>query len=97
MFGNAKPFHAEFGQRAPGKPVRERCEQTPKSVDGVDIPEDPGAERGAVLGVVVCQEFVLELGHVHIRWTLRLAGLALEAKIQHIVNDRVCKSPIELT
>ena len=50
------------------------------------MPEQAVAQRQAVDRVVVVQELVLHLGHVHVGRALRLAALALQAEVHHLVE-----------
>src|SRR5205823_193302 len=43
----------------------------------------------AVLGVILVQELGLETGHVHVRRTLALARLALQAEVEYVEQSRI--------
>ena len=54
----------------------------------LDAPEEPVAKGQPVLLVVVVQELVLQLRHVHVGRALGLAALALQAEVHDLVEPR---------
>ena len=68
------------------KPVRQPGHERAHAVQTRDAAEEPVAQRQAVLLIVVVQELVLHLRHVHVRRALGLAALALEAEVHHLVE-----------
>ena len=61
------------------------------SADPTLLRADMWAKMRSRMGVAVplvigVQELVLYLGHVHLRGALRLASLALQAQVQHLVH-----------
>ena len=69
-----------------GQPVAHPRRPGLHPADLGDAPEQPVAQGKAVGLVVVVQELVLQLGHVHVGRALRLAPLALEAQVHHLVE-----------
>src|SRR5262249_41173204 len=73
------------GARAP-RPARGRRELGSPPREPADVAEDAIAQRQPVGLVIVVEELVLHLGHVHVGRTLRLAALALETEIHYLVE-----------
>src|SRR5499433_2331898 len=67
-------------------PVRERRELGTPPRQPADVAEDAIAQRQPIGLVIVVEELVLHLGHVHVGRTLRLAALALETQIHHFIE-----------
>ena len=72
-----------------GDPIGQRREHGTRTIQLPRVTEDASAHRHAVMLVVVRQELGLERRHVHRQRTLRLAGLALEAEVEHVVQPFV--------
>ena len=78
-------------RQQPGRPhaaeqVRQRRGRGTDPVQRTDRAEHAGAERHAVPVVVGGQGLGLERGHVHAERALALAGLALQAEVQDLVQ-----------
>ena len=73
-------------RRQAAQQVRERRDSLPDAAEPGDLAERAGAQRQAVLLVVLAQHLGLQLGHVHVRGALGLAGLALDAEVHRVVE-----------
>ena len=69
-----------------GRPVREGGEAASHAVYLIDVAEHFVSQGHAVGCEVVVQELILQLGHVHAGVALRFACLALQAKVQGLVQ-----------
>ena len=74
------------GQGVGHGPVGDRGQPRPHAVHPGDVGEEPCPQGDAVSLVVVAEELVLELGHVHVGGALRLAALAPQAKVHHVME-----------
>ena len=80
------PLHEPAVRPGARDPVGDRRQPRAEPREPRDVPEQPVAQGQPVDRVVVVQELVLHLGHVHVGRALRLAALALEAEVHHLVE-----------
>src|SRR5262250_1616110 len=50
-----------------------------------------GTEWHSMFALIMSQEFILDLGHIHIGWTLAFAAFAFEAQIEHFIHPFGCE------
>ena len=79
-------LHQVADERQLLHPVSHGSEHCSHAAEFRHVREDPRPQRRAVGLMVVGEELVLELGHVHVGRTLTLTGFAFEAEIEDLVN-----------
>src|SRR5262249_49649775 len=93
--GNAPAVDAERGfvhpanETATRQPTRERRQRAPDPPDPRDVAEHAVAQREAMPVVVLVKKLRLEPRHIDVGGALALAGLALEAEVEHAADVRI--------
>ena len=68
------------------QPIRQGRQGRSPAADAGYVGKEPRPQRIPVLAMVVGEKLVLELGHIHARRALGLAGFALQAEVHHAVD-----------
>jgi hypothetical protein len=83
-------------EQAARREIGERRGGGPDAVEAADRPEHARPQRHAVHVLVVAEELGLHRGHVHAERALALAGLALQAEVEDLVQPLVAERSLRI-